>query len=274
MTPGRLREVLERHDPLATWPPGEGHPRDYRGASELAVTRLRRVLGVGHIWTVVADAIDAGHRGFYRAAVADDGEMRLRLGKIAREVWDSHNWSSPRERTALPLPQGPLPPAPGPQTLITDGAVLARWLALVEDWLEAESDQPDRDARQMAPAFRAALAGLVLAYGAAGEEQREEARLAFSRHLRARYQLAWFAGEQLALLAGREGVVALRRALLAESLLDQGLDWRDELMLLRDLRDRSRAAGIPFDDLLADAAACSSTRTAEFLRQVVREAPA
>lgn len=89
-----------------------------------------------------------------------------------------------------------------------------------------------------------------------------------------RYQLAGFAGRQLAAIAGPGGKVALRHALLAESLLDQGLDWRDELLLLRDLRERSRTAGLPFDALFAEAAACSSAGTSDFLLGVVREAPA
>jgi hypothetical protein len=52
-------------------------------------------------------------------------------------------------------------------------------------------------------------------------------------------------------------------------MLDMGLDWRDELLLLRDLRRRAEAAGVPFAALVHQAAACSSQRTAAFLRGVL-----
>ncbi|HEV1997015.1 MAG TPA: hypothetical protein VGR61_02655 [Candidatus Dormibacteraeota bacterium] len=266
-----LREVLVRHDPLGVWQPAGTYQSDYTAESEKAVAGMRRVLGLGHIWTLVADAIDASHPGFYRAARTDQGDLRRSLALIARDAWDQHSWIVPGGRTPLAMPDGPLPPAP---TLISEPATLSEWLRHVEVRLEAESDQTDRNARVTPPAFRAALPDVVMAYAAASEQQREDTRLAFSRYIRVRYELAGFAGEQLARVEGDGGEIALRRALLAESLLDQGLDWRDELLLLRDLRERARAAGLPFNDLLAEAAACSNERTADFLLQVVREAPA
>ena len=272
ITAGWLREVMARYDPLAAWEPGVAHLSDYTAESAKAVAGMRRVLGLGHIWTLVADAIDESHPGFYSAARADQGELRRSLALIAREAWDRHSWMTPRTRTRLRRPEGALPAAPPATDMVTDATNLELWLRLVEDHLEAESDVPDPAARVAATVFRTALPDLVTAYARADEQQREATRAAFSRFLRVRYLLTGFAGEQLAGIAGPGGEAALRRALLAESLLDQGLDWRDELLLLRDLRERSRAAGLPFDALLAEAAACSSAGTSNFLLGVGREA--
>lgn len=65
-----VREVLERHDPLGAWAGGEvrsgpGEPRPDAAVAAVAAGRLDRLLGLGHIWTVVADALDEVHRGFY-----------------------------------------------------------------------------------------------------------------------------------------------------------------------------------------------------------------
>ena len=232
---------------------------------------MRRILGVGHIWTIVADAIDGLHPGFYREARADQGELRGRLSNVSREAWDRQGGPFLAARPALQPLEAPPPPAPPVSELIADSDTLTQWLRELELGLEAESDQADRSARTAAKGLREVLPGLVTAYLAASESQREEARLAFSRFRRVLHELGGFAAQQVAEVTGTQGELALRRALLTESLLDLCLDWRDELLLLRDLRQRSRAAGLLFDELVAEAAACSSTRTARFLLGVVAE---
>jgi hypothetical protein len=58
---------------------------------------------------------------------------------------------------------------------------------------------------------------------------------------------------------------------MAESLLDMGTDWRDELLVLRHARDTAASAGLPFAERAEDAAAASSPRTATFLRAFLAE---
>ena len=268
-----LREALVRHDPLGAWAPAGTRSSDYAREAEDAVSGMQRILGVGHIWTIVADAIDGHHRGFYRAAHADQGELRRRLSSVSREAWDRQGGPFLAARPALRALEKRPPPTPPVPALIADGDTLTRWLREIELRLEAESDQTDWSARTAARGLREMLPELVTAYLAASMRQREEARLAFSRFHRVRHQLGGFAAQQLADVRGEQGELALRRALLTESLLDLGFDWRDELLLLRDLRQRSRAAGLPFDELVAEAAACSSAPTADFLLGVVGETP-
>gem|GEM_PF-3009703 len=272
LTADWLREALVRHDPLGAWAPAGTRSSDYAREAEEAVSGMRRILGVGHIWTIVADAIDGLHPGFYRAARADQGELQGRLSNVSREAWDRQGGPFLAARPALQPLEAPPPPAPPVPELIADSDTLTQWLRELELGLEAESDQADRSARTAAKGLREVLPGLVTAYLAATESQREEARLAFSRFRRVLHELGGFAAQQLAEVTGTQGELALRRALLTESLLDLCLDWRDELLLLRDLRQRSRAAGLLFDELVAEAAACSSTRTAKFLLGVVDEA--
>jgi hypothetical protein len=110
------------------------------------------------------------------------------------------------------------------------------------------------------------LAGLVDAYSDASDDEREEARLAFSRFPLCCYQLSSFAGLQHADLLGPDPTRALRHALLAESLLDMHLDWRDELLLIQALKRRAETLKLPYRELLELAAARSSSKTADFLR--------
>ena len=51
-----VREILLRHDPVAAWPEAGARDDGYADAAELAASSLRNMLGVGHVWTVVADA--------------------------------------------------------------------------------------------------------------------------------------------------------------------------------------------------------------------------
>ena len=91
-----VREILLRHDPVAAWP-GAGVREDgYADAAELAANSLHDMLGVGHVWTVVADAIDHQYPGFYRAVRSGDQELQRRIGLVAREIWDRHGNIVPR----------------------------------------------------------------------------------------------------------------------------------------------------------------------------------
>ncbi len=186
------------------------------------------------------------------------------------EAWGHRGGPLPLLRPPFPevAPPGSAPPV---DVMIANPDVLIAWLRGMEPWLQAGFEIADQLARPAGPVLRAVLPELVLAYGDASDEQRQNTRLAFSRFRLALYHLSGFAGQQALLVGGPDGVLALRRALLAESLLDQGTDWRDELLMLRDLRRDSRAAGLPFNGMVAEAASCSTARTAEFLLAVVRE---
>lgn len=118
---------------------------------------------------------------------------------------------------------------------------------------------------EVAIAFREELRSLVDEYGAGDDQRRDEMRSAFSRFRLVQYQLSTFIAEQYMALKSGGAVKILRRALIGESLLDGGSDWRDELMLLRDLRAVADSVALPFADCVHEAAALSSTRTAEFL---------
>ena len=52
---------------------------------------------------------------------------------------------------------------------------------------------------------------------------------------------------------------------MAEALLDGGADWRDELLVLRDVRYAALRAGVDFGSLLEDAIRCSGPRSSELL---------
>lgn len=265
ITAASIREILVREDPLATWPAAKPS-RDYEQAAELAASGLHNMLGLGHAWTVVADAIDRQQPGFYQALRAGDPELTRRLGLVAREIWDRHGNLLPRPpRVNAPISRPPPEPLPAP-LLVAGPEHLEAWLRVMEAGLEAEGPLPAPE-RQFALAMQAVLPELVDEYLAATDAEREAARLSFSRFQRCCHQLSGFAGRQHAGLEGPDPAAALRRALAAESLLDLRLDWRDELLLIQALKRRALALNLPYAKLLERAAACSSDRTADFLRQ-------
>lgn len=262
---GSIREILLRHDPLAAWPAATPNRDGYEGAAERAGAGLRRMLGLGQVWTVVADALDLQHPGFYRAVRSENPELQRRLGLVARELWDRHGNLHPRLPSSHQAPTGPPPDAPAASVLIADPEVLENWLREMEAQLEAERDLPPSE-RAAAVAMGALLAEIVDAYFDAADGEREEVRLAFSRFRLCCYQLSRFAGRQHAGLSGPDPAGALRRALVAESLLDMQLDWRDELLLIQALKRSAEARGLPYAEMVELAAARSSPRTAHFLR--------
>ena len=261
-----VREILVKHDPLASWPAAGPNPDGYQAVAERTADGLVRMLGLGHAWTVVTDAIDLEHPGFYRAARAGDPELTRRIGLVAREIWDRHANIVPRPpavRTAAATPSPTPPPA---ALLLADPALLEGWLRAMEVQLEGETGLPVAE-RAAAKLMQSVLSAIVDAYFEATDGEREGARLAFSRFRLCCYQLGGFAGRQLANLEGPDPDRALRQALTAESLLDMQLDWRDELLLIQDLKRRAGAMGLAYGDRLEEAAARSSARTGEFLRQ-------
>ena len=260
-----VREILLRHDPVAAWP-GAGVREDgYADAAELAANSLHNMLGVGHVWTVVADAIDHQYPGFYRAVRSGDQELQRRIGLVAREIWDRHGNIVPRPPSVRQVPSDPPPePPPGPE-MVAEAGALEAWLRDMEGRLEAESVLPVPE-RQSAAAMRSVLEGLLDAYSDGSDNEREEARLAFSRFPLCCHQLSSFASSQHAGLLGLDPARALRQALLAESLLDMHVDWRDELLLIQALKQRAETLKLPYSEMLEFAAARSSSRTADFLR--------
>ena len=258
--------MLVRADPLATWPPAKPGRDGYKQTSELAANGLRRMLGLGHAWTVVADAIDRRHPGFYQALRAGDPELRRRMSVVASEIWDRHGNLFPRPPRLPGRASGPQPPPPPATMLIGQPGVLEGWLRALEAGLGAESALPV-DERQSALAMQSVLPGLVDHYLSASDAEREAARLAFSRFHLCCYQLSRFAGHQHAGLEGPDPAGALLRALTAESLLDLHLDWRDELLLVQALKRRAAVLDLPYAELVEEAATCSSAPTADFLRK-------
>jgi hypothetical protein len=232
------------------------------------------MLGLGHVRTVVADALDQIHPGLYQAFAQGDQDLGQRLARVAKDIWDDHarhRGRRPRgeNQRAAPLAAAPAPPPVA--KLVADHDLLTAWLRDVEDRLYTERDAPGREPQSAAAALRGTLPALAEAYDDASDDQRTAIRLAFSRFRRVQHQLSAFAAAQLGAVQGPAGVAALRQALLVESILDLGLDWRDELLLLRDLRRAAEAAGLPFGDLLRQAAARSSPKTTTFLLGVLGE---
>ena len=272
VTAAWLRTVLARHDPLGAWPPAVAAGYDYRRAAEQAADDLHETLGLGHAYTVVADVLDREYPGLYQALEAGDPELVRRLRLVARAIWEH-----PARRLGQAVQgahqQAPLsaslPVAPAVATLITDGAVLTTWLRDVEAHLAREPYALRDPAPPVAAVLDGVLPALADAYLGATDDQRSATRLAFSRFRRVLHRLSTCAARQLPAVAGPAPNQAVQRALALESMLDMRLDWRDELLLLRDLRRRADAAGVPFAALVHQAAACSSPRTAAFLRGVL-----
>ena len=272
-----VRDVLLRHDPLGDCrnePNWSAH--DYVWEAQQVAERLNNVLGLGHIFTLIADSIDQQRPGFYQAAT-DDGDVHGRVAQAARELWDGRaarlglrpGQAAPRPSVASagsPMITDP----PTTPDLIANGECVTGWLRNVENGLAGELN-PFSDPGPWTIALRRALPGVVDAYSAAGDSERSAMRLGFSRFRRALHSLSGLVAGELAAIDSADPKVSLRRGLMAESLLDLGTDWRDELLVLRHARSEAAAAGIPFTELVEEAAAASSPRTAKFLRDFLAE---
>ncbi|HLZ08171.1 MAG TPA: hypothetical protein VKT80_06270 [Chloroflexota bacterium] len=272
-----VRSVLVRHDPAGAW---KHDPQiltnDYTQEARGVAERLNNVLGLGHIFTLIADSIDQGRPGFYQA-VADDSEIHRRVALAARELWDgrgAHLGIRQGQAASRPSIAGAvsatIPDPPSSQELVADGEWLEGWLRTVENGLASEPN-PFSNPGPWTKALRAALPGLVDSYASADNSERAAMRLAFSRFRRALHTLSGVAAGQLASIDTSDSEGSLRRGLMAESLLDLGTDWRDELLMLRDARSRAAAALLPFAERAEEAAAASSARTATFLRNFLAE---
>jgi hypothetical protein len=275
MTADWLRGVLVQHDPLAVWPPTAGSAHDYEREAELALQGAHELQGLRHAQTLVADALDQVHPGIYRDA-GQNAELAARIGRIAHDIWDWHGQHLRQQARGATTRRTDQPAA----STVTELHALTRDLVLHEDrlvaWLRnAEAALGDEAAipwreRTGVMAFNAAVPRLIEVYtDAASEEQRGAIRAAVSRFRLVLYGLSMFAARQWHELPGPDAEGALRRALIAESILDLGLDWRDELLMLRDLRQRADSLGLPFEDAVRQAAALSTPRTARFLLGVL-----
>lgn len=260
-----IRELLVTHDPLAAWPAAGPGTDGYELVADLAANSLGNMLGLGHAWTVVTDVIDLQYPGFYRAVRAGDPELQRRIALVAREIWDRHGNLYPRPPSIRRLPSGPPPEPPPAAILLAEPEILEDWLRVMEVRLEGETSLPPAE-RKSAAAMQSMLPRFVDAYFDGAHQEREDARLAFSRFQLCCHQLSGFAGLQHAGLQGTDPARALRHGLVAESLLDMRLDWRDELLLIQALKARAHTLELPYRELVELAAARSSPRTAEFLR--------
>jgi len=243
-------------------------PDRYATEAALASADLERIHGLGHARDVVADAIDRVHPGFFAAAAREDAtELHRRLAAVAREIWDTHGRVIParRDRSPRAVDATTRPPVPS----INDTDALVGWLRAVEHELDADDVTPP-------PGLSEELVAIVDRYEDAPPAQREGARLAVARFRLVRHQLSGVAGAQARILmeaseADESAARALRRLLFAESLLDGGIDWRDELLVLRDARRHAERLGLPFDATTRAAAEASSARTAQLLLGVINE---
>jgi hypothetical protein len=264
-----LTEVLGWHDPLSAWPPTAASAHDYQPEAELVVHSLRHLQGMGHARMLVADALDQLHPGLYRA-IQDNVELSQRLGRIAAEIWDfggrarGPDWSVAEGSAPQAVPTQP----PLERELVSDEDGFTAWLRGIEAGLEAEH-AGQSDLRPAREALGAALPAVLEAYASGTDQQRAAVRRAVSRFRLVLYEVSMFGARQWNESRSPNSTNALRQALLAVSVIDGGLDWRDELLMLRHLRQVAMAANLPFEDFLHQAAACSSERTAGFLLSVL-----
>jgi hypothetical protein len=272
-----LREQLERHDPLAAWRPDATSADGYASEAKLAATDLQHVHGLGHARAVVADAIDRLHPGFFAAAArADAGDLKSRLARIARAIWDTYGTvvPPPRDRRSPRLVDADASSLPA-RPVLADADALVGWLRAVERSLEAE-ERSDLKPTALDEHVRTELVAVVDEYTGASPDQREAGRLGFARFRLVRYQLSGLATAELRILMDASTATdathdALSRLLFAESLLDGGLDWRDELLVLRDARQHAERLGLPFASLTRTAAAASTEHAARLLLGVIDE---
>jgi hypothetical protein len=159
-----------------------------------------------------------------------------------------------------------LPQTPPVDLLVHRDVDLLDWLRAVEEHLAVEVEWWRSWSGPAASALLAVLPALVDAYCAASADRRAGMRLTFSRFRRVRYRLSSFAGMQAQMLDGPHGLEALRRCLAAVSLLDRSIDYRDDIILLEQVRRVAATGGLPFETELSRAADCSSAETAQLLR--------
>jgi hypothetical protein len=278
LTAEDVESSLSRHDPLSAWDPQHSTSRDYASAAASASLALRRVQGLGHIATVIADSVDRLHPGFYEAYRRRDPGVVGPVNRVARELWDIHG-ILPGRATEPPISEsadtvrpgeGVPAGAPSAAEIAQDPQLLVDWLRDVEALL---SQVPAGSSTIQSPGgelLRRELPALIDGYPDLDAASREAVRDAFARFRLVLYHVSMFAGSQYSAMSTSDPLVALRRALLAESVLDLGLDWRDELLMLRDLRRDAEARGLPFASEVEKVAACSSEATAEFLRGVCK----
>jgi hypothetical protein len=264
-----LQKVLSRHDPLGAWPPTASSKRDYALEARLVLQRLRSIQGLGHVRTLVAEALDQVHPGLC-GAVEQQGELKARLGRVAQEIRQAPAYRSGVNAIGAAHADPGLAVVTARPASMTDEPGLLAWLRYVEDVLRAEQG-PTSQSWPVAAAFHAELAVVIADYVNASDTQREAIRGAFSGFRWVLWQVSNFAARQLEALDGANPTEALRNALLAESILDLGTDWRDELLSLRELRRKAESAGLPFAALVRQAAAYSSPRTAKFLLDLLAE---
>ena len=157
-----------------------------------------------------------------------------------------------------------------PPASLTDEPGLLAWLRYEEDVLRAEQGPPT-ESWPFAAAFHAELLVVIAGYVSASDAQRETIRRAFSGFRWVLWQVSNFVARQSQSLDGANPAEALRNALVAESILDLGIDSRDELLSVRELRRKAESAGLPFEALVRQAAAYSSPRTAKFLSDLLAE---
>jgi hypothetical protein len=262
-----LQKVLSRHDPLGAWPPTASSKRDYALEARLVLQRLRGIQGLSHVRTLVAEALDQVHPGLY-GAVEQHGELKGRLGRVAQEIRQAPAYRSGVNAVGAAHADPSLAVVTARPASTTDEPGLLAWLRYEEDVLRAEQGPPSESC-PVAAAFHAELAVVIADYVNASDTQREAVRGAFSGFRWVLWHVSTFAARQLGALDGANPTEALRNALLAESILDLGTDWRDELLSLRELRRKAESAGLPFEALVRQAAAYSSPRTAKFLSDLL-----
>lgn len=275
LTRDDIRESLIRHDPLGAWDPQLRGQSDYTDEAVTARADMTRILGVAHIITIVADALDRSHPGFYAAYRRAETEAVASMRRVGRELWDIHGITisgTVRDGSVARRDpdEAPLPSAPPVRAIAGNPQLLIEWLRSAEGALR---NMPSSESSHRSPVgtlLQRELPVLVDGYAEADAATQEAIRDAFSRFRLVRYRLSDFAGSQYSAIVNAEAepMTALRRALFAESVLDMGLDWRDELLMLRDLRSASEARGLPFATELEKAAQRSSPATARFLRGV------
>ena len=265
ITVSDVHTALLRRDPLGAWL-GDGATWTYEDEARLAHAGMKRVSGVGHYAQATADALDQLHPGAFELFRNRDSEFSNRIRRVARDLWDMYGMRLHGPQSPQPSLEvvHPLPPRPRRQPDV-DPTALIEWLRQVNDELSRISPNVRSSTADVAIAFREDLWSMVDEYATGDDQHRDEMRSAFSRFRLVQYQLSTFIAEQyMALKSGGTGE-SLRYALIGESLLDGGSDWRDELMLLRDLRTLAVSVALPFADCVQEAAALSSPRTAEFL---------
>ena len=265
ITESDVRTALLHRDPLGAWL-GGGATWTYEDEARLAFAGMNRIAGVGHFAQATADALDQLHPGAFEQFRNRGSEFNMRIRRVARDLWDIYGmrlYAPQRSRPSLEVVL-PIPPRPRLQPDV-DSTALIEWLRHVDRELSHIPSSVRSADAGVAIAFREELRSIVDEYGTVDDQSRHEMRSAFSRFRLVQNQLSTFIAEQYMVLKGGGDVKMLRHALIGESLLDGGIDWRDELMLLRDLRAVAASAALPFADCVHEAAALSGTRTAEFL---------